>query len=246
MNIPEIIKKIRKGDERTVGQILTLIENRDPSVIPLLSRLKAFKGKALRVGITGPLGCGKSTLISALTGEIRKAGKKVAILAVDPTSPFSGGALLGDRIRMRRYYEDQGVFIRSLSSKGPHGGIAPGLPEMMRVLDAMGGDITLIETVGAGQNDVRVRTLVDQVVLVLMPGTGDDIQALKGGLFEIADILVLNKSDMEGADIQMDILRETFQEGISKNPPVLLKTDSLRQKGISSLWKEICKKGGIQ
>jgi LAO/AO transport system kinase len=246
MNIPEIIKKIRKGDERTVGQILTLIENRDPSVIPLLSRLKAIKGKALRIGITGPLGCGKSTLISALTGEIRKADKKVAILAVDPTSPYSGGALLGDRIRMRRYDEDRGVFIRSLSSKGSHGGIAPGLPEMMRVLDAMGEEITLIETVGAGQNDVRIRTLVDQVVLVLMPGTGDDIQALKGGLFEIADILVLNKSDMQGADSQMDILREAFQSGISKRPRVLLKTDSLRQKGILSLWNEICKKGKMK
>ncbi|MBI1820919.1 MAG: methylmalonyl Co-A mutase-associated GTPase MeaB [Nitrospirae bacterium] len=238
MTLKEMVKKIRQGDERTVGRALTSIENGDPAAVPLLYRLKEFEGKALRVGITGPMGCGKSTLISALTGKIRKEGKKVAILAIDPASPLSGGAFLGDRIRMRQYDQDKGVFIRSLSNKGRAGGIAPGLSNMMRLLDAMGSDIILIETIGAGQNDVMIRTLVHRVILVLMPGLGDDIQALKGGLFEIADFLVLNKSDLPGADQQMDILKETLYQSRRKKP-LLFKTDSLRQKGISTLCHEI-------
>ncbi|MHB8483860.1 MAG: methylmalonyl Co-A mutase-associated GTPase MeaB, partial [Nitrospiria bacterium] len=236
-------RKIRKGDERTIGQILTLIENGDPGIAPLLSRLKEFEGRGLRVGITGPMGCGKSALISALIGEIRKTGKKVAVLAVDPTSPLSGGAFLGDRIRMRQYNQDKGIFIRSLSNKGLAGGIAPRLPEMMLLLDAMGADVILVETIGTGQNDVMIKTMVNRVILVLMPGLGDDIQALKGGLFEIADILVLNKSDLPGADLQMGILKEILCQN-QKKKPLLFKTDSLRQKGISPLCRKILEKGG--
>ena len=245
MNLTETVRKIRLGDERTIGRLLTLIEKGDPSVAVLLSRLKEFEGKAIRVGITGPMGCGKSTLISALIGEIRKTGKKVAVLAIDPTSPLSGGAFLGDRIRMRQYDQDQGVFIRSLSNKSLAGGIAPNLPEMLLLLDAMGTDLILIETIGTGQNDIMIRSLVDRVILVLMPGLGDDIQALKGGLFEIADILVLNKSDLRGADQQLESLKEVFSQSRKKRP-LLLKTDGLRQKGIAPLCHEILKNGTFE
>lgn len=234
------VQNIVKGTHRDIGRVLTLIEQGDPRAGKLLSSIER-KGRkqALRIGITGPMGCGKSTLISAMTSHFRKSGLKTAILAVDPTSPISGGAFLGDRVRMRDFCNDRGVFIRSLASRGQGGGTAPRLDGMVRLLESAGFNLILIETVGTGQTEVAIRKLTDIVVVVTMPGLGDGIQAMKGGLFEIADILLVNKSDLPGAARQMAIFKEAFQTSGRKQKPLLMKTNSLHGDGVPALCKEI-------
>lgn len=194
------LEGIGRGEVRAIARAATLIENRAPEALPLLRELYARSGRARTLGITGPPGAGKSTLTSSLAARFRQLGHRVAVVAVDPTSPFSGGAILGDRIRMQRHHGDAGVFIRSMATRGAMGGLAPAAFELCLLLDAAGFDLVLVETVGVGQDEVDVARIADCTAVVLAPGMGDDVQAIKAGLLEIADVYVLNKADLAGAD----------------------------------------------
>jgi LAO/AO transport system kinase len=195
-----LLASARKGDKRSTARLLTIVENDEPGSADVLRSLYPDTGKARIVGVTGPPGGGKSTLVSRLAAEYRKTFDRVAIVAVDPSSPFTGGAILGDRIRMRDRFLDEGVFIRSMASRGHAGGLARATMRVVNVLDALGTDLVIVETVGVGQEEVEVVRVADTVCLVTVPGLGDDIQAIKAGVLEIADVLVVNKADRPGAD----------------------------------------------
>src|SRR5271169_3441599 len=196
----ELARRIREGDARALARTATGVENRDPQALETLRDLAPFAGHARIVGITGPPGAGKSTLVDALAAEIRKQGKTVAILAVDPTSRMTGGALLGDRIRMQQHHADPGIFIRSMATRGIPGGLARATADLATLLDAAGRDVVIIETVGVGQSEVEIARLAQVTILVLVPGAGDDVQAMKAGVLEVADIFVINKADLPGTD----------------------------------------------
>jgi LAO/AO transport system kinase len=202
VNIPstELATRVLSGDPRALSRAATIVENRNRAAEPLLKQLFPHTGRALIAGITGAPGAGKSTLVDQLVHVLRKEQKRVGIIAVDPTSPFSGGAILGDRIRMLSHHADAGVFIRSMATRGALGGIAKATTEMALLLDAAGLDTILIETVGVGQDEVEIAKLADVTVVMLVPGMGDDVQALKAGIMEIADVFVINKADQPGAD----------------------------------------------
>jgi LAO/AO transport system kinase len=191
---------VLRGDVRAVARAITLVENDAPEAPSLLSALFPHAGRALVVGVTGPPGAGKSTLVDRMTAHLRKAGKTVGIVAVDPTSPYSGGAILGDRIRMQAHATDDGVFIRSMATRGHLGGLAAATGRVLTVLQAAGKDVILVETVGVGQDEVEIVGAADVSVVVLVPGLGDEVQALKAGIMEIADVFVVNKADREGVD----------------------------------------------
>jgi LAO/AO transport system kinase len=196
----ELARRIREGDARALAQTATGIENRDPQALETLRELAPFTGRARVVGITGPPGAGKSTLVDALAAALRKQGKSVAILAVDPSSRISGGAIMGDRIRMQRHYADAGIFIRSMATRGTSGGLARATADLARLMDGAGKDFVMIETVGVGQDEIAITEVAQVTVVVLVPGMGDDVQAIKAGIMEIADIFAINKSDQPGAD----------------------------------------------
>ncbi len=207
MSFSDLVERLRAGDERTASRVISLIEEGAPESGRLLAEIFAVTGGARVVGITGPPGAGKSTLVRSLISVYRRRNLSVAVLAIDPTSPFSGGALLGDRIRMGGHAADREVFIRSLASRGHPGGLAAAAHGAVRVLDAMGFDRILVETVGVGQNEIAVSFATDCTVLVLVPGAGDAIQTMKSGVMEIANIFVVNKSDRPGADqVRQDIM----------------------------------------
>ncbi|MBI2359357.1 MAG: methylmalonyl Co-A mutase-associated GTPase MeaB [Deltaproteobacteria bacterium] len=227
----EVVKRLRKGDARAVARCLTLIENGDPGARSILKELHSRSGRAHIVGVTGAPGTGKSTLISSMTAELRRRKKRVAVLTVDPTGPFSGGALLGDRIRMREHFLDEGVFIRSLATRGSTGGVAASIRDAACLLDAAGNEIVLIETIGVGQDQVQVKDLAHTVVVIVIPRMGDEIQGMKAGLLEIADILVINKADLPGADEAAEQLRGLFGES---GVPIL-KTAALENVGVGQL-----------
>lgn len=197
---PDLADRVLHGDPRALARAATIVENRNRAAEPLLKELFQHTGRALLVGITGAPGAGKSTLVDQLTHALRKEEKRVGIVAVDPTSPYSGGAILGDRIRMLDHHADAGVFIRSMATRGALGGIAKATTEMTLLMDAAGHDVILVETVGVGQDEVEIAKLADVTVVVLVPGMGDDVQALKAGIMEIADVFVINKADQPGAD----------------------------------------------
>ncbi len=192
--------KIREGDARSLARAATGVENRDSQALEILAELAPFAGHARIVGITGPPGAGKSTLVDALASELRRRGKTLAIIAVDPSSRVTGGAILGDRIRMQQHHADPGIFIRSMATRGTTGGLACATADLARLMDVAGRDYVLIETVGVGQDEVEIADLAQVTVVVLVPGMGDDIQAIKAGIMEIADIFAINKSDQPGAD----------------------------------------------
>jgi len=218
-------------DERTLARMATAIENRDPQALADLAALPP--GHARVVGITGPPGAGKSTLVAALATELRRQQRTVAILAVDPTSRLSGGAILGDRIRMQQHYADSGTFIRSVATRGASGGVSLATRDLVRLMDCSGRDYVLVETVGVGQDEIEIASLAHTTVVVLVPGMGDDVQAIKAGIMEIADVFVINKSDMPGAD---RLEREIHAE----RPEVpIVRTVATDAKGVDELLREI-------
>jgi len=195
----ETTKKIRAGDVRLASRLIRDLEDKRPQARPRLKQLFVHAGKSFIIGITGAPGAGKSTLTDALIGEFRKQGKTVGVLAVDPTSPFSGGAILGDRVRMLRHAEDEGVFIRSLATRGALGGLAQAAGDAIRVMEAMGKDVIIVETVGIGQQELDIIHHAHSIIVVLVPGMGDEIQTMKAGIMEIADVFAINKADRPGA-----------------------------------------------
>jgi len=196
----DLLERARAGDKRSTARLLSVVENDEPGAAEALRTLYPLTGHAEIVGITGPPGGGKSTLVNKLAGAYRATTDRVAVVAVDPSSPFTGGAILGDRIRMRERFLDEGLFIRSMASRGHSGGLARATSRIVNVLDALGYGVVLVETVGVGQEEVEVVRVADTVCLVTVPGLGDDIQAIKAGVLEIADVLVVNKADRPGAD----------------------------------------------
>src|SRR5437660_5462017 len=198
--IEDWVDRIRAGEVRALARAISLIEDNTPEAGPLLKALFPFSGKARVIGLTGAPGAGKSTLVDQLAREYRKQGRTVGIIAVDPTSPYTGGAILGDRIRMQAHHADSGIFIRSMATRGNLGGLARATTDVATALDASGKDVVLIETVGVGQDAVDIVRLADITIVILVPGMGDDVQTIKAGIMEIADIFVINKSDREGAE----------------------------------------------
>jgi LAO/AO transport system kinase len=193
------VARVLAGDRLALARLMTLVENRDPELATAMSRLYGHTGRAHVIGVTGPPGGGKSTLVDALIARLRADGRRVGVVAVDPSSPFSGGAVLGDRIRMQAHFLDPGVFIRSLATRGSHGGLPRAARDVVRLLDAFGMDVVLVETVGVGQTELDVMRLADSIVVVLVPEAGDTVQVMKAGLLEIADVFVVNKADRDGA-----------------------------------------------
>jgi LAO/AO transport system kinase len=199
-DVPTLIAKAREGDPRSVARLISMVENGDPALPEVAAALAPFAGDSQVVGLTGSPGVGKSTTTNELVRALRRAGHRVGVLAVDPSSPFTGGAILGDRIRMQEHTTDPGVYIRSMSSRGQLGGLAAATPQAVRVLEGAGCDVILVETVGVGQAEVEVASLADTTLVLLAPGMGDAIQAVKAGILEIADVFVVNKADRPGAD----------------------------------------------
>ncbi len=195
-----LAERVLAGDPRAVARAISLIEDDDPAGMELVREMFGRTGRAYLIGVTGPPGAGKSTLVDRLIVEMRKAGRKIGVIAVDPTSPFTGGAVLGDRVRMQTHAGDEAVFIRSMATRGHLGGLARATGDAALVLDAAGKDVIIIETVGVGQDEVEIARTADVSIVTLVPGTGDEVQALKAGIMEIADVFVVNKADREGAD----------------------------------------------
>jgi LAO/AO transport system kinase len=195
----DLAQRIRGGDPRALARAATMVENRSPRADELMSELFPLTGRAMVLGVTGAPGSGKSTLVDQVAGAYRRRGKIVGVIAVDPTSPFTGGAILGDRIRMQRHHSDPGVFIRSMATRGWMGGLSRACTDMALLFDAAGHDIVVVETVGVGQDEVDVARLADVTIVVLVPGLGDDVQAIKAGIMEIADVFAINKADLPGA-----------------------------------------------
>jgi len=199
-HIEELVARLRGGSARALARAISIVEDRTPESTALLKALFPSSGNAALIGLTGSPGAGKSTLVDQIAREYRKQGKTIGIVAVDPTSPFSGGAILGDRIRMQSHYADPGIYIRSMATRGSLGGLAGTTADVATVLDASGRDLVMIETVGVGQDEVDIVRLADVTVVVLVPGMGDDVQTIKAGIMEIADVFVINKSDRDGAE----------------------------------------------
>ena len=242
--INELIERMLKGDKRATARLITLVENDEEKAREIVKKIYSNTGRAYIIGITGPPGSGKSTLVDKLIKKARDEGNIVGVIAIDPTSPFTGGALLGDRIRMQRHSTDPGVFIRSMATRGSLGGLAKATNDAIKILDAYGCDVIFVETVGVGQIEVDIVKTADTVVLVTVPGLGDDIQAIKAGLMEIADIFVVNKADKEGAEatmfeleLMLDLEKDKWQKS-GWRPPVV-STIAFTNKGVDELWGAI-------
>jgi LAO/AO transport system kinase len=241
VSLTDLIEQMRSGAQRPLARLISLVEREDPAVPALMQQIYPHCGRAYSIGITGPPGGGKSTLVDRLTAVLRKQGVTVGIIAADPTSPFSGGAILGDRIRMQQHYLDSGVFIRSMATKDSHGGLPPSAKDVMKLMDAAGKDIIVVETVGVGQTELDIIETTDTTVVLMVPEAGDAIQTLKAGLMEIADIFVVNKADREGADriiAELHMMREIQHAEEGWDIPILA-TQAHQGVGIDELYAKI-------
>jgi len=237
LDVSQLVERARAGEPRAVARLISLVEDASPVLREVAERLTPLTGAAEVIGITGSPGVGKSTSTSALVREFRDQGKRVGVLAIDPSSPFSGGALLGDRVRMQDHATDDQVYIRSMASRGHLGGLSWATPQALRVLDAAGCDVVLIETVGVGQSEVEVAGLADTTVVLLAPGMGDGIQAAKAGILEVGDVYAVNKADRDGADQVVRDLRSVLslgQEDAAWRPPIV-KTVASTGEGVDEL-----------
>ncbi|MFF6785435.1 methylmalonyl Co-A mutase-associated GTPase MeaB [Streptomyces sp. NPDC012510] len=238
-DVPTLVAQAREGRPRAVARLISLVEGASPQLREVMAALAPLTGGAYVVGLTGSPGVGKSTSTSALVTAYRRAGKRVGVLAVDPSSPFSGGALLGDRVRMSEHASDPGVYIRSMATRGHLGGLAWAAPQAIRVLDAAGCEVILVETVGVGQSEVEIASQADTSVVLLAPGMGDGIQAAKAGILEIGDVYVVNKADRDGADATARELNHMLGLGESRGPgdwrPPIVKTVAARGEGVDEV-----------
>jgi LAO/AO transport system kinase len=234
----ELAALVREGNRRAIARAISLVEDEDTGAVELMAALWPHVGGAAVIGITGPPGVGKSTLVGALVGEVRRAGKTVGVVAVDPSSPFTQGAVLGDRVRLVEHDTDDGVFFRSMGSRGRLGGVAEATALAAAILSAAGFDVVLIETVGAGQSDIRIADMADVVVLALQPGSGDSVQAIKAGVMEIPDVVAMTKCDLPGIDVFRSELRLAL--GIDpETAPRLVELSVPNQQGIDELWRVV-------
>jgi LAO/AO transport system kinase len=238
VNQEPLSSRVIAGDPRAIARAISLIEDESPAGADLVRRIFPSTGRAYLIGVTGPPGAGKSTLVDRITAALRRSGRTVGVVAVDPTSPFTGGAILGDRVRMQAHAGDTGVFIRSMATRGHLGGLARATSEVALVLDAAGKDIVLIETVGVGQDEVDIVRTADISLVTLVPGAGDEVQALKAGIMEIADIFIVNKADREGADrtvgsIEAMLALHSYEK--SDWRPPIVKTEATTGKGLDEL-----------
>ncbi len=247
MKTRELIAGLLQGDPRALAKLISLIEDREPGFSSIIDEVYPHTGRAYRIGITGPPGAGKSTLVDKLVPFFRKEGREVGILACDPTSPFSGGALLGDRVRMQGLYSDGGVFIRSLATRGSLGGLSEVAYEVSLLLEAAGYDLIFFETIGVGQVEVDIIEAADTVVVVVVPQSGDAIQALKAGLMEIADVFVVNKADQEGAEFAVQSLQLALrpEESSSAWIPPIVKTVATGGEGVDRLKEALNRHRGL-
>ncbi|MCX5210751.1 methylmalonyl Co-A mutase-associated GTPase MeaB [Kitasatospora sp. NBC_00240] len=239
VDVPTLVEQARAGRPRAVARLISLVENGAPELREVMAALAPYTGQAFTVGLTGSPGVGKSTSTSALVSAYRRLGKRVGVLAVDPSSPFSGGALLGDRVRMQDHATDPEVFIRSMATRGHLGGLSWTAPQALRVLDAAGCEVILVETVGVGQSEVEIAAQADTTVVLLAPGMGDGIQAAKAGILEIGDLFVVNKADRDGADATARELNHMLGLGETREPgawrPPILKTVAARGEGVDEV-----------
>lgn len=243
VDVPSLVSAAREGSPRAVARLISLVEDAHPALREVMAALAPHTGHAHVIGITGSPGVGKSTSTNALVGTLRGRGQRIGILAVDPSSPFSGGALLGDRIRMQDHALDPEVYIRSMASRGHLGGLSWSTPQALRVLDAAGCDVVVVETVGVGQSEVQVAGLADTTLVLLAPGMGDGVQAAKAGILEIGDVFVVNKADRDGAATTVRDLRHMISLGNRKDPglwrPPVVKTVAAKGEGIDELMEAI-------
>ena len=243
VDVPALVESARAGSPRAVARLISLVEDGHPALREVMAALAPHSGQAHIIGITGSPGVGKSTSTNALVGALRKQGKRIGILAVDPSSPFSGGALLGDRVRMQDHALDPDVYIRSMASRGHLGGLSWTTPQALRVLDAAGCDVILVETVGVGQSEVEVAGLADTTIVLLAPGMGDGIQAAKAGILEIGDVFVVNKADRDGADATVRDIRHMISLGDRTEPglwrPPVIKTVAQQGQGVDEVIEAI-------
>jgi LAO/AO transport system kinase len=243
-DVPTLVARAREGDPRSVARLISLVENGDPKLPEVAAALAPYAGRAQVVGLTGSPGVGKSTTTNELVRALRTAGHRVGVLAVDPSSPFTGGAILGDRIRMQDHTTDPGVYIRSMSSRGQLGGLAAATPQAVRVLEGAGCDVVLVETVGVGQAEVEIASLADTTLVLLAPGMGDAIQAVKAGILEIADVFVVNKADRPGADATYRDIQGMLSLG-ERAPgdwrPQVVRAVAVRSEGIDDVVAAIDK-----
>ncbi|GAC1334805.1 MAG: methylmalonyl Co-A mutase-associated GTPase MeaB [Candidatus Dormibacteria bacterium] len=237
----ELVEKLLQGDTRALARAISLVERDDPAMLELLSEVQPHTGRSYLLGITGPPGAGKSSLVDVMVEAFRRRDQTVGVLAVDPNSPFSGGAVLGDRVRMQRHSLDPGVFMRSMGARGHLGGLAGASRQVSRVLDAFGFDFVILETVGVGQSELEVSSVCDTTVVVVNPRQGDEIQAIKAGILEIADIFVVNKADLPGADSAMRQLQQTYPDNMQEGDwlPPILKATAVRGEGVEEILEAI-------